>query len=283
MSNPYPAPTDAAGRAWFLGLWDSFAGLLGSAATPASARDGLLLPKRAAKNLLVNPNFSINQRGLGVTGFPDLSYVRDKWQSISAPTLTAIGSSTGRLSTTGPTGRVAQTAVLVSGVTYTFSNTGTAKLRVWRVDEAEPAFVVGSITFTATSSTISYEFALQDGTLGTALLEEGAFATESEQRSDLEELRICQQYCYRYIGGMGSARATDNLYESMLHLPVPFASNAIFEGTPIFTTSAGSSGTPQIYVGPGSPASPSSVFIKNAVTNWTVGAQVQLDAVFVPS
>lgn len=194
MSNPYPAPTDAAGRAWFLGLWDSVAGLLGSAATPASARDGLLLPKRAAKNLLVNPNFSINQRGAGSGYFSGSGdYVRDQWINGGSATVTATGD-TGRLTAIDAAGYLYQNKRLTAGVMYTVSNTGTAKFRVKRADDSNIyLFITGPQTFVATSSTIPYEFSVSDGTLGTVLLEEGAFATEAEKLSDLDDLRICQQ------------------------------------------------------------------------------------------
>jgi hypothetical protein len=280
MSNPYPAPTDAAGRAWFLGLYDSVLGLLGSAATPASARDGLLLPKRAAKNLLVNPNFSVNQRGAGA-GYFATGFVRDQWQANLA-TVTATGG-TGRLNAIDAAGYIFQSRSLVSGVTYTLSNSGTAKLRIKRVDDLSfIPFTTGPQTFVATSSTIPYEFAVSDGTLGTVLLEEGAFATESEQRSDLDELRICQQYCYAFKGSVGSARTVGNLYAHNVLMPINFAGFPALESA-TFSSSAGSNGTPTIFIGAGSAASKQSAYIYNSAANWTVGSNIDLNAVFVPS
>lgn len=284
MSNPYPAPTDAAGRAWFLGLWDSFAGLLGSAATPASARDGLLLPKRAAKNLLVNPNFSINQRGAGSGYFSGSGdYVRDRWINGGSATVTATGG-TGRLTSIDGAGYLYQNILLESGKSYTLSNTGTAKFRVRRFDDVSYIpFSSGPISITATSSTIGYEISVSDGTLGTVLLEEGAFATEAEKRSDLEELRICQQYCFVFNDGFGIAITTANVGAPVIRVPVPMQGVMSIEGTATFTASNGSNGTVGVSASPPVAASKNSIYIFNSANNWTVGALIRLNAVFVPS
>lgn len=261
----------------------AYRNLFGGTGTPAGARDGLLLPKRAAKNLLVNPNFSVNQRGYGITGIPTLGFVRDKWQLDSTGSITSIDGGTGRLTSVGLSSNLLQTVKLVSGVTYTFSNTGTAKLRIKRVDDVSfIPFEAGPQTFAATSSTIPYEFAVSDGTLGTVLLEQGAFATEAEQRSDLEELQLCQQTCFVFKGSMGPARTVGNLFVHNVLMPAGFAGFPVLEsGT--FSASAGLAGTPTIFIGAGSAASKQSAYMYNSAANWTVGSNIDLNAVFVAS
>lgn len=293
MSNPYPAPTDAQARAWYLALYDSVAGIFGASASAATARDGLLLPIRAAKNLLVNPNFLINQRGRGITGLLANDWIRDKWQTLSSgDTYTSIGGATGQLTSHAGGGYLMQNLGKLPPGTYTLSTTGSAKIDFFIASVVNPSLPTYSQFFLSSPQTFvvpvivgSYSVIamIANGTLGTVLLEKSAFATVAEERSEQEELLICQQFCYVFNGNLGNIITSSNVGSPNILLPAQMATAPTFEGVATTTASAGSNGTPVIYSGLGVPQSKRQAFITNSAANWTLGGQVQLNAVFVPS
>jgi hypothetical protein len=201
MSLPFPAPTDAQARAWFLAMHDSFSGLLGVAATPESARNGLQLPVRAAQNILDNSDFSMNRRGKGLTGLISGDYFRDQWVLSGDSSVNTFTASQTMPLTHSGSGFLKQSVGQLPAGTYTLSTLGSLKTEIWifgtgfsEIDGPFPAsfqptnsnnFTEGPKTFTIPPGLppTPYDVVIYvaNGPLTGVLLQKGSFATPANE------------------------------------------------------------------------------------------------------
>ena len=227
---------------------------LAAIATSGSYNDLQNIPTDIAKignlsnpNLLINPNFAINQRGQ--TSYTGAVYGVDRWKgyqlnvmvctpSTNGVTLTAPESSTG----TGALYRQIiepEQVARLAGKTITFSfmatNRGSATIYMRCLTPAsvgdtpsiasgETKIVTKTVTLAADITELQLVFRKGNGTLDVdinwAKLEIGSVATEFSPPSIAEELPKCQRY-YQKVklqGGAITASTTKNIYP-MIPLP----------------------------------------------------------------
>jgi len=170
------------------------------------------------KNVIINGNFGINQRG--VSGTVTLSagdYGHDRFKAgASGCTYTFATSNniTTLTITAGSLMQVIEGINLQSG-TYTLSWAGTAQ---GRVDGG--SYAGSGLTGTAVGGTNqTVEFGT--GTLSLVQYEAGSVATSFERRQYGQELALCQRYYYRNTGdcfGMGQCLSSTNAV-IFIHFP----------------------------------------------------------------
>jgi hypothetical protein len=148
------------------------------------------------RNLLINGNFSINQRAYvsGTAVGAANTYTLDRWKVlVSGQSLTFAASGNGN-QITAPAGGVQQVieAGNVGGGTYTLSWSGTATAAV----NGTAATNGSQVTLPAnTQATVTFT----SGTVSNAQLEPGTKATPFEQRLIGTELMLCQRYFYNSL------------------------------------------------------------------------------------
>jgi hypothetical protein len=167
------------------------------------------------KNLLVNPGFTVNQRGyVSAATLAAGSLGHDRWIAGAGGgdySFTQLASNTTITIAANKTLIQIVEDKLVQGATYTLSWTGTAKAR-YAVNSATPAgsYVASPITITGQTpgTVMSVEFGngASAGTLVNAQLELGASATSFDYRSPGPELALCQRDA-ELCGAGGTGRA----------------------------------------------------------------------------
>lgn len=205
-------PSRATANAGFGKLWDYVTGLLGSTGNAPEARAALGVPNSGPlsglRNLIINGNFSVNQRGYasGTITTGANQYTLDRWRVVAsgqAATFTATGA--GR-TVTAPSDGIEQVieGASIGGGTYVVNWTGTASCTVNGVSR-----VKGS-TFTLTAgSNATVRFS--SGTVTDVQIEPGEVVTAFELRPVGVELALCQRYyCnvdgeHRFDGVLGSS------------------------------------------------------------------------------
>jgi hypothetical protein len=170
---------------------------LGSVST---ARANLGIP---AANILINPDFRINQRGYVATATLSAgTYGHDRWKAGASGgdyTFSQVASDTPILIASGKTLIQVVEDKNVAGGSYVLSWGGTAQARVG-VNTATPSGSYASspilITGQTAGTVMSVEFN-SAGILGTPKLESGTVATPFVMRSYAAELADCKRYCER--------------------------------------------------------------------------------------
>lgn len=252
-------PSRATANTGFGKLWDYVTGLLGStgnapearAALGATATGAALFtaadaaaarlaagvpnsgPLSGLRNLVINGNFSVNQRsytsGTATTGANQ--YTLDRWRVVTsgqAVTFTTTGA--GR-TVTAPSGGIEQVieGASIGGGAYVVNWSGTASCTVNSVSRAKGA------TFTLTAgSNVTVRFS--SGTVTDVQIEPGEVVTAFELRPAAVELMLCQRY-YQTVT-MQSAGWTGSGTTNTYRTPLPVVMRAIptVVSTPITNT-----------------------------------------------
>ena len=234
----------------------------------------------AFKNRIIDGGFTINQRGYtSGTSLSSGSYGHDRWKGgASGGTYTFTQASTGVNTTititAGSIIQVIEGANLPEGGTYVLSWTGTAQGKI-----GSGSFGASGITGTITAGTnTNIEF--NTGTCGNVQLEVGSTATSFDYRPYGTELALCQRYYWQCTDGMGLTLNVNNGTRTPINMPVPMRAAPTLASGATFTVGSGSAGTPVIFIGTGSPATVTAVWVYNSAANWTIGQTVSLSAGF---
>jgi hypothetical protein len=153
------------------------------------------------RNLLINGEFRINQRGYtSASNLASGSYGFDRWKStFTNTTLTFTSAPQGQIVTINSGGSVEQVIERenVSAGTYVLSWTGTATGRVYNTGATPPAYAASPIVVTLDGlANVEVEFTASGGTrtLWKPQLEQNFQPTPFEQRPIGVELELCQRY-----------------------------------------------------------------------------------------
>lgn len=155
------------------------------------------------KNLIINGNFSVNQRGYssGSVISPSV-YAHDRWKSVvSNSSYTFTQNPSGQeINLSGNLVQVIEGKNLTAG-TYVLSWVGTATARV-NVNSQSPgssSFQASPIIITGQNSGVEMTVQFTNGTLSKVQLNKGEVAAPFEERLYAEELRLAQRYYYQEI------------------------------------------------------------------------------------
>lgn len=192
---------------------DKFA--TGAKAPLAGTADFSLAP--GWRNKLINPNFSINQRGV-VTGVTLAAgeYGHDRWKA-GAGGCTYLFSTTNNVTTititAGTLQQVIEGANLQSG-THVLSWAGTAQARI-----DSGAYGASGLTATLTGgANATVEFGT--GSVALAQLEPGSTVSQFEHRFDAVEMALCRRYYYQTSNQFTSYQESGVLFGQTIHHPV---------------------------------------------------------------
>jgi len=150
------------------------------------------------KNVIINGNFSINQRGVsGTVTLAAGAYGHDRWKAGASGCTYTFATSNNVTTLTISAGSLIQVIEglnLYSG-TYTLSWTGTAQGKI-----GAGSYAGSGVTGTAVGGTnLNIEF--NTGTVSLVQFEQGSVATPFERRPYGTELALCQRY-YAELGGV---------------------------------------------------------------------------------
>jgi hypothetical protein len=175
-------------------------------------------PLAGTRNLLINGNPIINQRGYvsGTATSGAYEYTLDRWRVVTSGQSITWTDSANVRTVTAPAGGVQQVIEgfnILSG-TYTLSWTGTATATV----DGSSVANGGQVTLTGgTNATVRFS----GGTFSLAQLEVGTVATPFERRSYGQELALCQRYfSVSRVYGMGYAASAGLHRVGVSFLPV---------------------------------------------------------------
>jgi len=171
----------------------------------------------ANKNYIINPTFSINQRGYagGAIGYALYGY--DRWQASTAITTLVLSGTT----VTIPSGeRIQQPIEYNSGLqgqVMTLSWEGTAEASLWLANGSTLIRGASPISFTVTGSGNYLDYAIfEAGTLKNPKLELGSTPTPFEYPDKGSELTKCQRYFEKtYLDSIapGTISTPGSMYE----------------------------------------------------------------------
>lgn len=111
-------------------------------------------------------------------------------------------------------------------------------------------------------------------------LEVGSQATSFDYRPYGTELALCQRYYWQCTDSIGQSTSVNNITRTPVSMPVPMRAAPTLTSGASFTVGSGSAGTPLLFIGTGSPATVTAVWIYNSSSNWTIGQAIQLNAGF---
>jgi hypothetical protein len=191
-------PTNAQGRAWFLGLFDYLSPLLGSAGTSSAARTALdvyskteILDVTGRPDVIDNSNFAVNQRGVtGTVVLASGAYGHDRWKAGTGGCTYTFATSGGITTITISAGSLVQVieGANLETASYTLSQGGTAQMRV-----VGGSYAAGPITVSATGgSNLSIEFGT--GTVKQVQMTIGLYVTPWVMQSVADDLARCQRF-----------------------------------------------------------------------------------------
>jgi hypothetical protein len=169
------------------------------------------IPLSGFRNLIINGDFRINQRGYtSGTSLSSGVYGFDRWKVVTGPlALTFTSAPQGQQITIlafGQIRQVVERANITAG-TYVLSWTGTAGGRVYNEGASTvPSYNTGnSLTFVLDgTANVNVEFSAagSSATLGEVQLEQNFQPTPFEQRPIGVELALCQRYYWRSTSGL---------------------------------------------------------------------------------
>lgn len=153
------------------------------------------------RNLLINSEFRINQRGYASgSNLASGAYGFDRWKStFTNTTLTFTSAPQGQIVTINSGGSIEQVIERenITAGTYILSWSGTATGRVYNTGATPPSYAASPITVTLDGlANVEVEFTASGGTrtLWKAQLEANLQPTPFEQRPIGVELALCQRY-----------------------------------------------------------------------------------------
>lgn len=192
---------------------------------------------KTGDNLLVNSDFSINQRDYvsGTNTTSSNQYTLDRWRVVTSGQALTWADSNGTRTVTVPAGGIEQVieGSFIGAGYYTLSWNGTATAQV-----DGSSITNGSSVSLTGGANLTIKFS--NGTLSNAKLEKGTVPTTYLPRTTALELAICQRYFCRiqttngyhyHLFSAGIANSTSYTYQ-FLQLPTPMRS------TPTFSYSA---------------------------------------------
>jgi hypothetical protein len=155
------------------------------------------------RNLLINPGFTINQRGyVSGTAVAATGYTFDRWAIGAVGQSFTWTDSLGVRTVTVPTGAVYMMQQIIEPLsfvgtqTYTLSWAGTASGYVWQASTGYVSVANGgSVSLAGGASTA---VAFTGGTVSNPQLEPGPVATAFERRPIALELAMCKRY-FQYV------------------------------------------------------------------------------------
>ena len=185
------------------------------------------------RNVIINGNFGINQRGVsGTVSLSAGAYGHDRWKAGASGCTYTFATSENITTITITAGSLIQVVEglnLVSG-THVLSWTGTAQGKIG-AGSYDDSGVTGTVTG---GSNLNIEFGT--GTVSKVQLEVGTVATPFEHRSYGEELALCQRYYQSHStpNNYGRTNTSNDNYRSWSFL-LPVAMRA----TPTGSSSGG--------------------------------------------
>ncbi len=205
----------------------------------------------ATTNMLINPNFVINQRnyvsGAATTGANQ--YTVDRWRVVVSGQALSWSDSAGVRTITAPAGGVEQViedadVIGAAGKSYVLSWSGTATATV----NGSTVTSGQSITSITGGSPVTVRFT--NGTVTTPQFEVGTYATPFQVRPRQIELALCQRYGRPVtVNAVTSGFVQDYTVGTMRAAPTISIVTSTWVGTPAFTASSSSSFRQSAYVG----------------------------------
>jgi hypothetical protein len=181
------------------------------------------------RNLLINGDFRINQRGYAsASNLASGAYGFDRWKStFTNTTLTFTSAPQGQIVTINSGGSIEQVIEQqnITAGTFVLSWTGTATGRVYNTGATPPAYAASPIIVTLDGlANVEVEFTASGATktLWKPQLEQNYQPTPFEQRPIGVELVLCQRYFTRLIDppGIGTGHPTFTASRCSYSLPV---------------------------------------------------------------
>ena len=235
-----------------------------------------------SKNLLINPNFLVNQRGYvsGTNTTVANQYCHDRWRVVTSGQNVTFTTTNNVVTVTAPAGGYEQVIenINVQSGDYKISHEGTATISV--------AESTDNVTYTTLSLNANGTYTLtggkyvrvrfSSGTIIKPQVEFGSVRTSFENRSiGLEELLCMRYYEKRTNLSLGATLSAAYLYSSKAQFftrkrVAPSISNAYYRVT---TGNAGSIG---IQTGVGNGDNLDSITFYNPSNNWTVNAGIDV-------
>ena len=190
----------------------------------------------SGRNLIVNGDFRINQRGAVAGAFVGTGvYFLDRWFAPGGGTGTTTWADDGGVRTltlgdggeAGYVDQIIEASSLPAG-TYTASWEGTAKLYIFALN---PVYADSPVTFTSDgTANVKFQFRGNGETLRNVKLEWGSVPTPFATSPLGEELALCQRYYQRFGGqsayqsfALGFARSTTAV---RISIPIPVSMRA---------------------------------------------------------
>lgn len=193
ISGSGSTPSNGQARAGFGKLYDYLIALLGTTGNATDARDAIGIGSViTCRNLLLNSNFSINQRNYvsGAATATANKYTLDRWRVVTSGQNLTFGSASPDRIVTAPAGGMEQVieGAAIEGGVYTLSWAGTATATV------NGAAITNGGNTAALTAGANVTVRFTGGTVDKPQFERGTKVTPYERRLPGLELDLCQRY-----------------------------------------------------------------------------------------